>query len=100
MDSLRLIRDTKGGRRHEEVETEGFKVIGGAPTTLRVMGLMMMMMTMTAKRGQHLVCVVLLCAVYNLCTCGYSMGTLSMFSFTRHWASSSPFSGSQYDKGD
>ena len=38
-----LLRDTKGSRRQEEVETAGFKVIGGAPTTLRVTGLMMML---------------------------------------------------------
>ena len=38
-------RDTKGGRREEEVETAGFKV-GGAPTTLRVTGLMMMIIIM------------------------------------------------------
>ena len=37
---------TKGGRRQEEVATAGFKVIDGAPMTLRVTGLMMMMMMM------------------------------------------------------
>ena len=36
VDRLGLLRDTKGGRRHEEVETAGFKVIGGTPKTLRV----------------------------------------------------------------
>ena len=46
VDKPGLLRDTKGGRRQEEVETAGFKVIGGAPTTLRVTGLMMMMMMM------------------------------------------------------
>ena len=40
VDRPGLLRDTKGGRRQEEVETAGFKVIGGAPTTLRVTGLM------------------------------------------------------------
>ena len=44
VDRPGLLRDTKGGRRQEEVETTGCKVIGGAPTTLRVMGLMTMMM--------------------------------------------------------
>ena len=44
MDSPGLLKDTKGGRRQEEVETAGCKVIWGAPTTLRVTGLMMMMM--------------------------------------------------------
>ena len=42
-----LLRDTKGGRRQAEVETAGCKVIGGAPTTLRVKGLMMMMIMTT-----------------------------------------------------
>ena len=42
VDKPGLHRDTNGGRRQEEVETAGFKVIGGAPTTLRVTGLMMM----------------------------------------------------------
>ena len=46
VDKPGLLRDPKGGRRQEEVETAGFKVIGGAPTTLRVTGLMMMMMMM------------------------------------------------------
>ena len=41
MDRPGLLRDTKGGRQQEEVETAGFKVIGGDPTTLRVTGLMM-----------------------------------------------------------
>ena len=31
-----LLRDTKGGKRQAEVETTGYKVIGGAPTKLRV----------------------------------------------------------------
>ena len=44
MDRPGLLRYTKGGRRQEELETAGFKVIAGAPTTLRVTGLMMMMM--------------------------------------------------------
>ena len=48
MDRPGLLRDTKGGRRQEEVETAGFKVIGGAPKILRVTGLMMMMMMMTS----------------------------------------------------
>ena len=34
VDRPGLLRDTKGGRRQEEVETAGFKVIDGAPTTL------------------------------------------------------------------
>ena len=38
--------ETDDGRRQEEVETAGFKVIGGSPTKLRVTGLMMMMMMM------------------------------------------------------
>ena len=38
--------DAKGGRRQEEVETADFNVICGAPTTLRVTGLVMMMMMM------------------------------------------------------
>ena len=42
VDRSGLLRDTKGDRRQEEVETAGFKVIGGAPTILRVTGLMMM----------------------------------------------------------
>ena len=46
VDRPGLPRDTKGGRRHSEAETTGWKVIGGAPTTLRVKGLMMMMMMM------------------------------------------------------
>ena len=41
VDRPGLPRDSKGGRRQEEVETAGFKVIVGAPTTLRVTGLMM-----------------------------------------------------------
>ena len=43
VDRPGLLRETKSGRRQEEVETPGFKVIGGAPTSLQVMGLMMMM---------------------------------------------------------
>ena len=43
VDRPGLLKDTKGRRRQEEVETAGFNVIGGAPTTLRVTGLMMMM---------------------------------------------------------
>ena len=39
VDMPGLLRDTKGGRRQEEVETVGYKVIGGIPTTLRVTGL-------------------------------------------------------------
>ena len=31
MDRPGLLRDTKGGRRQEEVETASCKVIGGAP---------------------------------------------------------------------
>ena len=46
MDRPGVLIDTKGGRRQEGVETAGCKVIGGAPTTLRVTGLMMMMMMM------------------------------------------------------
>ena len=46
VDTPGLLRDTKGGRRYEEVETVGCMVIGGAPTKLRVTGLMMMMMMM------------------------------------------------------
>ena len=42
VDRPGLLRHTKGSRRQEEVETAGFKVIGGAPTTLRVTGLMTM----------------------------------------------------------
>ena len=45
VDRPGLLRDTKGGRRQEEVETAGFKVIGVAPITLRVTGLMMMIVT-------------------------------------------------------
>ena len=44
VDRSVLLRDTKGGRRQGEVETAGFKVIGDAPTTVRVTLLMMMMM--------------------------------------------------------
>ena len=44
VDRPGLLRDTKGSRRQEEVETAGFKVIDGAPTMLRLTGLMMMMM--------------------------------------------------------
>ena len=44
MDRPGLLRDTKGGSRQEEVETAGCKVIGDATTTLRVTGLMMMVM--------------------------------------------------------
>ena len=43
VDRSGLLRDTKGGRRQEEVERAGCKVID---TTLRVTGLMMMMMKM------------------------------------------------------
>ena len=46
VDRRGLLRDSKGDRRQEEVETAGFKVIVGAPTTLRVTGLMMTMMMM------------------------------------------------------
>ena len=46
VDRPGLLTDTKGSRRQEEVETAGYKVIGGAPTTLRVTGLMTMMMMM------------------------------------------------------
>ena len=46
VDRPGLLRDTKGGRRQEEVETAGVKVIGSAPMTRRVTGLMMMMVTM------------------------------------------------------
>ena len=42
VDRPGLLRDTKGGRRQAEVEISGCEVIGGAPTTLRVKGLMMM----------------------------------------------------------
>ena len=42
VDRPGLLRDTKGGRQ-QEVETDGFKVIGGAPITLQVTGLMTMM---------------------------------------------------------
>ena len=44
VDRPGLLRGTKGGRRQAEVETAGYEVIGGAPTTLWVKGLMMMMM--------------------------------------------------------
>ena len=43
VDRPGLLRDTKGGRRQEEVETAGCEFIGGAPKTLRVKGLMIMM---------------------------------------------------------
>ena len=43
MDRPGLLRDTKGGRQQEEVETAGFKV---TPTTLRVTVLMMITMRM------------------------------------------------------
>ena len=46
VDRPGLFRDTEGGRRQEEVETAGYKVVGGAPTKLRVTGLMIMMMMM------------------------------------------------------
>ena len=46
VDTPGLLINAKGGRRYEEMETVGCKVIGGAPTTLRVTGLMMMMMMM------------------------------------------------------
>ena len=39
VDRPGLLRDTKGGRRQEEVATADLKVIGGAPTTLWVTGL-------------------------------------------------------------
>ena len=44
VDRPGLLIDTKGSRRQEEMETAGFKVIGGDPTTLCIMGLMMIMM--------------------------------------------------------
>ena len=50
VDKPGLLRDTKGSRRQEEVETTGCKVIGGAPTTLWVTGLMMMMNTQNGIR--------------------------------------------------
>ena len=40
MDRPGFLRDTKGDRRQAEVETAGCEVIGGAPTTLRVKGVM------------------------------------------------------------
>ena len=51
MDRPGLLRDTKGGRRQEEVETAGCKVIGGASTTLWVTGLMVMMIMMKYSFG-------------------------------------------------
>ena len=44
VDRPGLLRDTKGGRRQAEVETPGCEVIRGAPTTLRVTRLMMMIL--------------------------------------------------------
>ena len=40
VDRPGLLRDTKGERPQEEVETAGCEVISGAPKTLQVKGLM------------------------------------------------------------
>ena len=56
VDRPGLVIDTKGGRRQEEVETAGFKVIGGAPTALRVTELMMMMMMICNNFAQNIKC--------------------------------------------
>ena len=72
VDRPRLLRDTKGGRRQEEVETSGFKVIGGAPTTLQVTGLMIMMMMkvseqcgIAASKGNHILGLIRRNITYN-----------------------------------
>ena len=41
------LRDTKGDRRQAEVDTTGCEVIGDAPSTLRVKGLMKMMVNIS-----------------------------------------------------
>ena len=48
-----LLRDTKGGRRHADVDTAGCEVICGTPTTLRVKRLMMTMMMMMKNVSNH-----------------------------------------------
>ena len=54
VDRPGVLRDTKG--RQEKLETAGCQVIGGALTTLRVTGLMMLiiMNTYTVTRGHFL----------------------------------------------
>ena len=51
VDRPGLQRDTKGGRRQAEVETTSCEVIGGAPTTLLVKGLLLLLMKMMVIAG-------------------------------------------------